>query len=249
MEKPRRKKGWMKLKVTKVVEETHDTVTLFLVNEEEGVRAFDYLAGQYLTFRFDDLADRPVVRSYTMSSSPREKETIAVTVKRVEGGLVSNYLVDKVPQGSVLKARGPIGRFCMPLATPTKHLVMVGAGSGVTPFIGILREYYDKLGQEGSPEAMSLLVAYRTKQDLICWDVLERVMVPGVKIVTTLTRDEGEGFIKGRPDPAMLDELVGGDYQEKTFMTCGPEIMMQMVVDHAKSMGVPHKDIHQESFA
>ena len=66
----RGKKGWMNLKVVDVVHETHDTDTFYLVNEDEGERAFDYIAGQYLTFRFDGVQDKPLVRSYTMSSSP-----------------------------------------------------------------------------------------------------------------------------------------------------------------------------------
>ena len=77
----------MNLKVSKIVEETHDSRTFF-EDAEEGGRQFDYTAGQYLTFRFDDISTKPVVRSYTMSSSPIEKENIAVTVKEVENGFV-----------------------------------------------------------------------------------------------------------------------------------------------------------------
>ena len=68
--KPRRKKGWMNLKVSKIVSETHDTKTFYLEDADDGGLVFDYIAGQYLTFRFDTLSEKPIVRSYTMSSSP-----------------------------------------------------------------------------------------------------------------------------------------------------------------------------------
>ena len=54
---PRRiKRGWMNLKVERIDEETWDTKTFILVDADEGGRPFDYTAGQYLTFRFDDVA-------------------------------------------------------------------------------------------------------------------------------------------------------------------------------------------------
>ena len=77
------KRGWLNLKVTDVIDETHDTKTFIMVDGDEGGRPWDYWAGQYLTFRFDTVAEKPVVRSYTMSSSPNQGDFCAFTVKRV----------------------------------------------------------------------------------------------------------------------------------------------------------------------
>src|SRR5690606_3090039 len=119
----RRKRGWMNMRVERVIKETHDTDTFVLVDADDGGRVFDYLAGQYLTFRFDDITEKPIVRSYTMSSSPLQPDFSAFTVKRVEGGVVSNWLCDHVKAGSILRARGPIGRFCFDHAKDKKHLI------------------------------------------------------------------------------------------------------------------------------
>ncbi len=248
---PRRKKGWMNLKVTEVIEETWDTKTFFLVDEEDGGCPFDYIAGQYLTFRFDDIAERPVARSYTMSSSPCQTRCVGVTIKRVEKGLVSNWLCDNAKVGSVLKARGPIGKFVYDASLCRPHLVMLGAGSGVTPFISMLREYAPKLGQPGSPQKMTLLVAYRSKADLICWKELQALRtVPGVRIVCTLTREDAraEGFLHGRPDEKMMSEVFAGIYDEASFLTCGPEVMMQSMIEFVKTQGVPAEHAMMESF-
>lgn len=248
---PRRKKGWMSLKVTRVIEDTWDTKTFLMEDAEDGSCPFDYIAGQYLTFRFDDISERPVARSYTMSSSPNQQGFAAVTIKRVVGGLVSNYFCDKVAEGSILKARGPIGRFTWDATRCRKQLLMVGAGSGVTPFVSILRAYADTLGQVGSPEKMTLLVAYRSKQDLICWpDLVELAKVPGIRIYTTLTREDArsEGFLHGRPDEAMFEAVCEGTYADASYMTCGPDAMMKQVCEFLQKKGVPDEQIMLESF-
>lgn len=242
----------MPLKVTEVIEENHDTRTLIMVNAEEESRAFDYIAGQYLTFRFDEIASKPVVRSYTMSSSPCQEDFIAVTVKEVEGGFVSKHLCSDVKVGSILKARGPIGRFCYDGTTDHSNLTMIAAGSGVTPFVSILREYAPYLGTENSPKKMRLLVSFRSTKDLICWkDLVSLQDHPGIEILTTLSREDrrNEGFLYGRIDQDMLGNVLGEQCLDTTFMTCGPEVMMDTTVNYVLSKKVMPKHMKKESFA
>ncbi|MBC7531334.1 MAG: hypothetical protein H7318_07130 [Oligoflexus sp.] len=248
---PRRKKGWMSLKVTKIEDETWDTKTFYLEDSVDNGCPFDYIAGQYLTLRFDKIAEKAVVRSYTMSSSPNQAGFSALTIKRVEDGLVSNWMCDNLKLGDEVRALGPIGKFCFDPHKMRPHLVMLGAGSGVTPFVSIVREYADKLGQEGAPKQMTLLVAYRSKLDLISWpDLVAFNKVPGVRIITTLTREDArsEGFLHGRPEIPMLKEVLAGTYADSSYMTCGPEAMMEQFVDFLKSQEVPAEHIHLESF-
>lgn len=243
------KRGWMPLKVDEVIEETHDTKTFIMTDADDGGRPYDFVAGQYLTFRFDDVAEKPVVRSYTMSGSPRQDNNSIFTVKRVEGGLISNWLCDNVKVGDTLRARGPIGRFCFEPEKDNGHLLMVAGGSGVTPFVSIMREFADKCGQEGAPQKMTLLVAYRSQKDLILWEDLERINAsPHCRVVTTLTRETAEGFWHGRPDMPMLEKLFEGQYEDCTVMTCGPQAMMDLVVQHGKENGMMEQHLKTESF-
>lgn len=245
------KRGWMNLKVTKIIEETWDTKTFVMEDADEGLRPWDYWAGQYLTFRFDGITEKPIVRSYTMSSSPVQGETCAFTVKRVEGGVISNWLCDNVNVGDILRARGPIGRFIYEHEKDQKHLVMVAAGSGVTPFVSIMREYADKLGAPGAPEKMTLIVSFRSRKDLICWSDLQDVLKhKGVRLVTTLSRDPEaqEGFLHGRLDAAMMTQIMDGNYVGTTVMSCGPQAIMDLAKDHALKNGVPLEQIKTESF-
>lgn len=245
------KRGWMNLRVEQVIHETHDTETFVLVDADDGGRQFDYVAGQYLTFRFDDVEAKPLVRSYTMSSSPCQPGFAAFTVKRVDGGKISNWLCDTVKVGSVLRARGPIGKFVYDPARDRPHLAMIAGGSGVTPFVSILREYGPRLGTAGAPARMTLLVSYRSRDDLICWpDLQAAAACAGVTVIATLSREAAldQGFWHGRIDHEMLTRALNGSYGDSTYMTCGPQAIMDQAVAHLKSASVAEGRIKTESF-
>lgn len=247
------KRGWMNLRVGKIIRETPDCQTIVLVDNEEGGRSFDYEAGQYLTFRFDAIAPKPVVRSYTLSSSPNQPDFVAITVKETADGFISAYLTRDIKVGDVLRARGPIGKFCYHPGTDRKHLVMIAAGSGVSPFISIIREYADKLGQDNAPSAMTLLVGFRRQEDIICSDLLAGWRaIPGINIRISLSQEQAakpNGFHKGRIDKAYLQQELAGDLSAMSFMTCGPEGLMNSVSEYLQERGVPMEHIHTESFA
>lgn len=244
------KRGWMDLRVARIIDECTDTRTLIFEDGTDGGRQFDYIAGQYLTFRFDNLTEKPIVRSYTMSSSPSEGNFIAVTVKEVDNGFVSRHLCRNVKVGDILRARGPIGKFCYDVSEDQENLVMVAAGSGVTPFISIMREAASHLGEVGYPKSLHLLVGYRTTNDLISWPTLQELKeVDGVEIHVTLSREEKEGFDKGRIDAGKLERFLTPHLANSTFMTCGPDAIMNGTCEFLKTHGVPEDRIKVESFA
>ena len=252
VKKRRVKRGWMKLRVTKIEEDNPSTKTLHLVNEEEDNCAFDYIPGQYLTFRFDSLSEKPVVRSYTMSSSPCQTEAVAVTVREVEDPFISKHLCREVKEGDTLKARGPIGRFVYEPKKDHDHLVMVAGGSGVTPFVSIMREYSPHLGNDGFPRRMTLFVTFRSDDELMCWEDLEKIKsAEGCDVIVTLSRQEtmpSSDFVKGRVNEALLEEKLEGNYHDKTYMTCGPDGLMNMVKEFLPKHGVASEHIKFESF-
>ncbi len=245
------KRGWMNLRVVEVHDETPDTKTFVFVDAEDGARSFDFIAGQYLTFRYDSIGPKPLVRSYTMSGSPCQSDAVYVTVKRIPGGIVSNWMCDEIKPGTILRARGPIGKFHYDASCDSEHLFMIAAGSGVTPFTSIIREYAGHLGEPEYPKSLSLLVAYRSQQDLINWDVLRvHHNKSDVCVRVSLTREQAQekGFWQGRPDDAMLREFIGDRYGVGTFMTCGPQALMDLTSAHLLAAGVAPERIKTESF-
>ena len=99
---------------------------------------FEYKPGQFITFQVD-VADEQLHRSYSLSSSPSRPETVAITVKRVEDGRVSNFLMDNLKPGHALKAMAPAGEFNIIDRPSTSRVVLLSAGSGITPCMSIAR--------------------------------------------------------------------------------------------------------------
>ena len=102
--------GFHPLTVRSVVPETADAASLVFDTPADGT--FDYRAGQYLTLRLQ-IAGKPVLRCYSMSSAPLAGEPLAITVKRVAGGVASNWLIDHVRPGERILARPPSGTFVL----------------------------------------------------------------------------------------------------------------------------------------
>ena len=247
MGKPRIKRGWVSYEVTAVEKENDDVVHFHLIDKDDRNVPFDYEAGQYLTFRFDGIDTKPLVRSYTMSSSPRQDQSVIISVKRVLGGKVSPWLCDDLKVGQVLKARGPLGKFCF---EPQKdeHLFLIGAGSGVTPFVSIARQYMDSIGSPEAPKSIKFLAGFQKSDYQVCQKDIHEIAKSSVDMLYTFSREEVKDHYKGRISETILDQAVD-DYQKYTFMTCGPEAMMELVTKHLQKMGVAEERIKLESFA
>ena len=99
---------------------------------------FAYHPGQFCTLVLS-IDGRKVVRSYSISSTPTRPYTLEITVKRVPGGLVSNWLFAHLRVGDRIEVSGPKGRFCLTPGQVPKKLLLVGAGSGVTPIMSMAR--------------------------------------------------------------------------------------------------------------
>jgi len=98
----------MKLRVSEIIDETTSTKTLRLVSQDGYLPPF--LAGQYIAL-FLDLSGIRTSRPYTISSPPNQTGFYEITIRRVEDGLVSNYLLDEVKKGDELESSGPAGNF------------------------------------------------------------------------------------------------------------------------------------------
>ncbi|MGO4838693.1 FAD-binding oxidoreductase, partial [Rhizobiaceae sp. 2RAB30] len=101
-----------------------------------------HIAGQFMTI-LPVINGMQVRRNYTISSSPSRPLQVSVSVKRTEDGFVSKWLHDNLRVGDRLDARGPSGRFHLGAAGESQRLILVSAGSGVTPMMSILRYVAD----------------------------------------------------------------------------------------------------------
>ena len=143
-----REHGYHELRVKDVVAETHDASSFVLDVPAHLADAFRYRPGQFCTFRVH-VDGQEHLRSYSMSSAPPSDDDLTVTVKRVAGGLVSNWFLDHVRPGSVLEATKPAGVFC-PREAARPVLGFCG-GSGVTPVLSVTKHVLATTGRAGPP--------------------------------------------------------------------------------------------------
>jgi ferredoxin-NADP reductase len=114
-----------------------------------------------------------------------------------------------------------------------------------------MREYAPRLGQPGAPRQMTLVVSFRSRADLICQKELEMLQkTPNVRVVITLSREDASqhGYWHGRLTESILSRALEGSYGSATYMTCGPQAIMDLTVQHLKSKGVADEHVKLESF-
>ena len=145
--------GYHTLRVKQVVRETHDASSFVLDVPDELRSTFRYRPGQFCTFRVHVDGDEQL-RSYSMSSAPETDRDLTVTVKRVTGGLVSNWFLDNLGAGDAVEVTKPAGVFC-PQDSERAVLGLCG-GSGITPVMSITKHVL-----AATPRPVRLLYANR----------------------------------------------------------------------------------------
>jgi ferredoxin-NADP reductase len=232
----------MNLMLVQIEDQTHDTKTLrFEVPKQRRFRA---KPGQFLTFRWTIDGQR-LSRSYTISSSAVHDNYVEITPKRMENGCASVFLNERAKPGLRVEASGPYGRFCFD-ETLHKSIVLIAAGSGITPMISILR-YIDDLAL---PTPITLLYFVRTDADIIFQSELERLTrsLPNFKYEVCLSRPgptwKGSS---GRITEKIVSEQVI-DLGLPTFFLCGPKGFMDDARQILSTLGVKQDRILQESF-
>jgi ferredoxin-NADP reductase/mono/diheme cytochrome c family protein len=230
------------LQLARIERQTHDCVSFRF--RLQGVGSFRARPGQFLTFDWL-VHGRKLARSYSISSSPTQSGFLEITVKKQAQGIVSTFLNESCSVGLTVEARGPFGRFCFD-ENEHKSIVLIAAGSGITPVMSILR-YIEDLCLD--TEA-TLFYSARTEQDIIFGPELERLeeRLPHFRRFVVLTRpSSGWTGATGRLSGEFIMRRLA-EVQKHTFFLCGPESFMEHVKAILLSSGVAEQRIIQESF-
>ncbi len=229
--------------------ETHDVKTFVFSAPEP--RLFRYAPGQFITLELE-IGGQAVQRCYTLSSTPSRPDTVSITVKRVPGGAVSNWLHDNLEAGARVKVRGPTGAFSCFLQPmpPRQKYLFLSAGSGITPLMSMARAMHD-LVQDAD---IAFVHSARTPDDIIFARELELMACnrDGLFRLGTVCERRGaqpawSGF-NGFLNLAVLQN-VAPDYKERLVFTCGPAPYMAAVRTMLEGAGFPMAAYHEESFS
>lgn len=239
-----------KLKVTNIVKETPDTISVYLQQPAQSKIA--YKPGQFLTLLIP-VGGETVRRSYSMSSCPHTDKELCVTVKRVANGKVSNYLNDNLKVGHELEVMEPMGSFALDLRPVQRHVILIGAGSGITPLMSIAKAV---LRMESS-SIVSLLYGNRNQESIIFKNALEELQkqyTNRFRVLHILSQpNPGWTGLTGRLNRALVIKLINElpklDVYRTDYYTCGPSGMMEEIEQALALLYVPKDKIHKESFA
>jgi 3-ketosteroid 9alpha-monooxygenase subunit B len=232
----RRAHGFHDLSVKRVVQETHDTRS-YVLDVPAGLReAFGYEPGQFCTFRARVGAGEHL-RSYSMSSTPGIDQDLVVTVKRVAGGVVSNWFHDHVVEGSVLEVTRPAGVFCP--GSRDAPLVAFCGGSGITPVVSIMKSVLRR-----TRRPVKLFYANRDRNSVIFERSFEELRAQYVdRLEIQQHFDSDTGYVGSEAVVRFAERALDAD-----FYICGPGPFMDLVEANLLELGVKAERILIERF-
>jgi 3-ketosteroid 9alpha-monooxygenase subunit B len=224
------------LAVVDVVDETADARSFVLAIPAALADTFRYRAGQFCTFRAN-VGGEPVVRSYSMSSSPDVGDPFTVTVKRVPGGPMSNWMNDSLAPGDSIEAMRPAGRFVLrPSEAP---IVAFAGGSGITPILSLIKTALATTTRE-----VALVYANRDAGSVIFAAELERLRTASRGRLDVHHHLDAE---RGLLDPAGCAALAG-KRTDPDFYVCGPAPYMDAVQEGLARRGIAPGQVFVERF-
>jgi ring-1,2-phenylacetyl-CoA epoxidase subunit PaaE len=241
--------SYITLKVTDVIQETDEAKT-FIFREQSG-NVINFIPGQFLTLCFLFNGEE-IRRSYSISTSIAEEPHIGITIKKTLEGHATNYFVDNIKVGDTLKAFPPLGRFVVEVSPEKKHeLVLVGAGSGISPLMSILKS---TLITE-SESRVTLFYGNRNVNSIIFrkdLEYLERFYAGRLKVIHVLSQPDSEWLgRKGRITKELFLGLLKehNPSNEAHFYICGPNGMIISVLSALAQENIDPKRTHTEYFS
>ena len=233
----------LSLQVADIISETISSKTFRLVSKDGDLPPFQ--AGQYVSL-FLEIEGIQTSRPYSISSPPHLRGYYDITVRRVENGLVSNFLMDELVTGNDLVSSGPAGHFYFnPLIHP-KAMICFAGGSGITPFMSMIRE----IVEGGSDRSLTLFYGNQTTDDIIFHEELGSISerfanINYIPVIEDPADDYAGacGFMT-----AELIKAVVGDMTDKSFFICGPQGMYDFCLPELEGLGIARRKIRQEMY-
>jgi ring-1,2-phenylacetyl-CoA epoxidase subunit PaaE len=239
------------LKVVDIRRETGDTVTV--VFKQPGLKKVKYQPGQYLTLMFR-INGRRYIRPYSFSSAPLIDPNLEVTVKRVPGGIVSNHIIDKVKVDDIVEVMEPMGDFTLDetTLTPATHIVLWGAGSGITPLMSIAKYALHK----NLTGHVTLVYGNRNAESVIFQDKINRLKAEFENFsawhfhTQLAVAPNNPYLVQGRIDPNKVLAVMHneGVLDDTIHYICGPSGLKESVKAALSSLGIDTNKVYSEDF-
>lgn len=206
---------------------------------------FQYRSNQAIRLEIPGARDPRPGRMFSLSSSPTEKDQIAVTVKMTGSGY--KEALGSLAPGDPVQVFGPLGDL---FYNPQRPAVFVAGGIGVTPFRGMLRFASDT----NAAQPIILLYSARNPEEFAFKAELDEIARkhPMFKIWYTVTRpSDAKGGWKGRVgriDEAWIREALQGLDRPKVYVAGLPLMAHETITMLKERMGFIEDDLEYEFF-
>lgn len=235
------------MKIAQVTELAPDTKRFrFVPDPARGTtECAPFLAGQYLNIHLT-INGMPVNRAYSISSSPKNAREgyYELTLKYVQDGLVSRYVLDNWKEGDEVELSGPAGTFYYSPLRDAKTVVCLAGGSGITPFLSLANAIAD--GDEDF--RMILLYGSRTEDAILYKAEFDRLAKDDrIQVVHVLSDEEKPGFEHGFICADLIREYAPAGEPYSVFV-CGPQGMYRFVDQEIEKLGLARKYVRHELF-
>ncbi len=233
------------LQVGSIITETPTVKTFRLRPAGKSSLPFTFVPGQFLNVAFS-IGGARMNRSYSISSSPTQRDYVDLTIRREPRGAVSRHINDLLAVGDEIETGGPVGRFTF-AGTEADSIVLIAGGVGITPMLSISRY----LTEVAWPGEIFLIYTCRTPADFIFRSELAALQRVNAKLHVTVTMSRPEGTKwegpRGRLTKELLTETVPNLPSRRVHL-CGPPTMMDSAKVLLAELGVPPDQVKTEAF-
>ena len=239
------------LRVAEIVPETAEANSIRFEVPAELRDAFRYKAGQHLTLRAT-IGGEEVRRNYSLCTAPAEQDWL-VTVKRIGGGIFSNWVGDRLKPGDTLDVMPPHGSFTTDFdESNCRHIVGIAGGSGITPVLSLIKTTL----REEPASRFTLLYGNRDSSSVIFLEALAGLKdryLGRFEIYHFLDAEEQDiALFNGMLNRERCDEaiaaLVPDAAQVDGWFICGPGPMMDAAEGALLDRNIAKERIHIERF-
>lgn len=237
--------------VSQIKPDTRDAVVLSFEVPMHLKEYFTYREGQHLTLRAH-IEGEDVRRSYSICSAMQDRQ-LRVAVKRVQGGVFSNWVHDELRAGTSMDVMPAMGHFNLPLSTGRiHHYLGFAAGSGITPLLSIIKTAL--LIEPGNK--FTLVYGNRASSTVMFKEelaALKDTFLQRLNLVYVMSRERQDidlfnGRITEDKCDGLFEKWIHLPDIDSAFI-CGPEEMMRAVKDSLQKHGMPQERIKTEMFA
>ena len=240
-----------RIKIADIYKETKDCSVISFEIPVELQEEFQYSQGQHLTLK-SSIDGKEERRSYSLCTSPIENKW-KVAVKKINGGVFSTFVNEKIKKGDYLELMPPNGDFFIPVnPSESKNYIAFAAGSGITPILSIIKTHLALEPQS----TFKLFYLNRSVKSIIFKEEIELLKnkyFDRFEIFHFLTKEHRNiELLNGRFTKEKLQILTSKIIDIPAIddcFICGPEEMIFLIRDELVSAGLSQDKIHFELFS